>query len=85
MLRPLSLSIALCKRLAVHRTITSQAPLLEELTLKHFKYGLYYPVYIGETLNSRYKVEVKLGYGGYSTVWLCTDEKCALATFHAYF
>lgn len=33
----------------------------------------FYPVRIGEILNSSYKVLGKLGYGAYSTVWLCRN------------
>ena len=34
--------------------------------------GLYYPVQIGDILDRRYRIEHKLGWGGYSTVWLAT-------------
>jgi serine/threonine protein kinase len=37
--------------------------------------GLYYPVQIGDTLDSRYRIEHKLGWGGYSTVWLAHDTQ----------
>jgi serine/threonine protein kinase len=73
-LRVLNLPIAVSKPLTMYRTIVTQAPLLEEQKLKHYKYGLYYPIHIGQNLHSRYGVEVKLGYGGYSTVWLCRDK-----------
>lgn len=33
----------------------------------------FYPVKIGEVLHSRYQIVGKLGYGGYSTVWLSRD------------
>ncbi|KAM4570525.1 SRSF protein kinase 3 isoform 1-T1 [Fundulus diaphanus] len=36
-------------------------------------YGGYHPVQIGDTLNRRYQVESKLGWGFFSTVWLCRD------------
>lgn len=60
--------------------MASQAPqvnitsLIEEETLPYYKPGQFYPVFIGELLNSRYKVLGKLGYGAYSTVWLCHDK-----------
>ncbi|KAI0760098.1 kinase-like domain-containing protein [Fomes fomentarius] len=40
-----------------------------------------YPVRIGDVFQSRYQVVGKLGYGGYSTVWLCRDleEHCHVA------
>uniref|UniRef100_G3NHW2 non-specific serine/threonine protein kinase n=1 Tax=Gasterosteus aculeatus TaxID=69293 RepID=G3NHW2_GASAC len=36
-------------------------------------YGGYHPVQIGDTFNKRYQVLSKLGWGYYSTVWLCLD------------
>ncbi|XP_054464606.1 SRSF protein kinase 3 [Anoplopoma fimbria] len=36
-------------------------------------YGGYHPVQIGNTFNRRYQVLSKLGWGFYSTVWLCLD------------
>ncbi|KAL8345937.1 hypothetical protein RB598_000046 [Gaeumannomyces tritici] len=36
--------------------------------------GGYHPVLIGDTLGSRYRVVHKLGYGGFSTTWLCRNE-----------
>lgn len=35
--------------------------------------GLYYPICIGETLADRYRIEQKLGHGGFSTVWMAYD------------
>ncbi|KAK7425029.1 hypothetical protein QQZ08_008305 [Neonectria magnoliae] len=35
--------------------------------------GLYYPTYIGEVLADKYRVEHKLGHGGFSTVWMAYD------------
>ena len=29
----------------------------------------YHPVHVGETLNERYRVMKKLGWGAFSTVW----------------
>ena len=40
--------------------------------------GGYYPVRIGDQLcSSRYRIVHKLGYGGYSTIWLARDERSA--------
>lgn len=56
---------------------------LEKLAGKHHKtqqesvsdyhFGGYKPIAIGEELGRRYKVIRKLGYGHFSTVWLCKD------------
>ncbi|KAF4947504.1 hypothetical protein FGADI_10349 [Fusarium gaditjirri] len=35
--------------------------------------GLYYPICIGETLADQYRIEHKLGHGGFSTVWMAYD------------
>ncbi|KAF1949724.1 non-specific serine/threonine protein kinase [Byssothecium circinans] len=48
---------------------------LEEEKLPWYKPDQFYPVRIGETLDSNYKVLGKLGYGAYSTVWLCRNIK----------
>ena len=34
---------------------------------------LYYPIRIGETLDREYRVEHKLGHGGFSTVWMAHE------------
>ncbi|PYH66875.1 CDK4/6 [Aspergillus vadensis CBS 113365] len=46
---------------------------LEEETLPWYSPERYYPVRVGEVLQSRYQIVGKLGYGGYSTIWLCRD------------
>lgn len=33
----------------------------------------FYPVHIGEVIQSRYQVLYKLGFGTASTVWMCRD------------
>ncbi|XP_049818536.1 SRSF protein kinase 3-like [Aethina tumida] len=38
-----------------------------------YKRGGYHPVKIGDVFRSRYKVLKKLGWGFFSTVWLCWD------------
>ncbi|PYI02454.1 kinase domain protein [Aspergillus sclerotiicarbonarius CBS 121057] len=47
---------------------------IEEETFPFYRLKKFYPIHIGELLNSRYKVLGKLGYGSYSTVWLCHDK-----------
>ncbi len=47
--------------------------MIEEEKLKFYEPEQYYPVHIGEVVKSRYEVVGKLGYGAYSTVWLCRD------------
>jgi serine/threonine-protein kinase SRPK1 len=37
--------------------------------------GGYHPVKIGDTFNNRYNVLRKVGWGHFSTVWLCWDIK----------
>ncbi|EER19662.1 Serine/threonine-protein kinase SRPK1, putative [Perkinsus marinus ATCC 50983] len=38
-----------------------------------YKKGGYHAVHLGEVYNDRYKVLAKLGWGHFSTVWLCED------------
>ncbi|KAJ4307524.1 hypothetical protein N0V84_012673 [Fusarium piperis] len=35
--------------------------------------GLLYPICIGEIVAGRYRIDHKLGYGGFSTVWMAYD------------
>ncbi|KFZ07582.1 hypothetical protein V501_06315 [Pseudogymnoascus sp. VKM F-4519 (FW-2642)] len=45
-------------------------------SLSRYRQGGYHPVTLGNTFNdSRYTVLHKLGWGGYSTVWLARDKK----------
>ncbi|KAH7907717.1 kinase-like domain-containing protein [Hygrophoropsis aurantiaca] len=46
-------------------------PGLEEIN--YYRTGGYHPVHIGDIMHDRYRVINKLGYGGYSTVWLVKD------------
>jgi serine/threonine protein kinase len=41
--------------------------------LEKYEPGGYHPIMIGDTLQERYQVVDKLGFGGYSTVWLARD------------
>ncbi|CAM4760823.1 unnamed protein product [Rotaria magnacalcarata] len=44
---------------------------------KDYCKGGYHPVTIGSTFNQRYHVIRKLGWGHFSTVWLCWDRKAS--------
>ncbi|KAJ5934499.1 protein kinase domain protein [Penicillium verhagenii] len=46
---------------------------IDEETLPHYDAKQCYPVHIGDLFNDRYRVTGKLGYGAYSTSWLCQD------------
>lgn len=36
---------------------------------------VFYPLCVGEILNERYLIEHKIGFGGFSTVWMAHDLK----------
>lgn len=42
--------------------------------LELYEPGGYHPVMIDDSLHNRYRIVDKLGYGGYSTIWLPRDE-----------
>ena len=63
--------------------------------ISKYHHGGYHPVSIGDTLkDSHYKIHHKLGYGGFSTVWLARDRvyagleillhRCTMLTCHSY-
>lgn len=43
--------------------------------IERYRSGGYHPVAIGDYLHDRYRIVHKLGFGGYSTIWLAKDEK----------
>lgn len=44
--------------------------------MRRYKEGGYHPVHLGDELkHGRYRVLHKLGWGGYSTVWLARDKE----------
>lgn len=45
-----------------------------------YRPGGYHPVHIGDIFHSRYLVVQKLGWGHFSTVWMCFDKKAAADT-----
>jgi serine/threonine-protein kinase SRPK3 len=47
----------------------------EDEGIEDYKLGGYHPIHIGEVLLNRYVVIQKLGWGHFSTVWLCRDFK----------
>ena len=51
----------------------------EDLTSPADEGAGFYPVELGETFeDGRFVITRKLGWGGYSTVWLARDRKCVL-------
>lgn len=44
-------------------------------TLEDYRPGGYHPIMIGDNLHERYYIVDKLGFGGYSTVWLAHDTR----------
>ena len=48
---------------------------IEEETLEDYDADDYYPVRRGDILGKRYEAIFKIGYGGYSTVWLAKDMR----------
>jgi len=59
--------------------------LFEEERLPWYSHDQFYPARPGEILDSSFKVIGKLGYGAYSTVWLCRDIRERDAGFVAGF
>lgn len=58
-----------------HISLPLEIP-VEEETLPYYEPEHYYPVHIGEVYESRYQITGRLGYGAYSTSWLCRDLQC---------
>lgn len=52
---------------------------------KDYCKGGYHPVNIGDVYNGRYKVLRKVGWGHFSTVWLCWDTKLVFLYFFIIF
>lgn len=50
-------------------------PLEDVERIERYQPGGYHSIAIGDTLHDRYWIVHKLGFGGYSTIWLARDEK----------
>lgn len=46
---------------------------VEQENARDYRFGGYKPIVLGEVLGKRYEVVRKLGFGHFSTVWLCQD------------
>jgi serine/threonine protein kinase len=55
-----------------------------EEPLKYYIPGGYHPISLGDVFQHRYKIVRKLGWGGYSTVWLAHDQMYAFLLFCEY-
>lgn len=56
--------------------------LYTEEKLSRYRPGGYHPVCLGDAFkNGRYTVYHKLGWGGYSTVWLANDRECVIKSY----
>jgi serine/threonine-protein kinase SRPK3 len=44
-------------------------------SLEKYRLGGYHPLMIGDMLHGRYRIVDKLGFGGYSTIWLAQDTR----------
>ena len=50
--------------------------LFKEENVLNYRPGGFHPIVLGDTLkDGRYKIHHKLGYGGFSTVWVARDSK----------
>lgn len=45
----------------------------EQEDVAQYRRGGYHPIHLGDVLHNRYRVVRKLGWGHFSTVWLCRD------------
>lgn len=45
----------------------------EQEDVAQYRRGGYHPIHLGDILNNRYRVVRKIGWGHFSTVWLCRD------------
>lgn len=45
----------------------------EQEDVTQYRRGGYHPIHLGDILHERYRVVRKIGWGHFSTVWLCRD------------
>lgn len=51
--------------------------------MNRYRPGGFHPVCLGDTFkDGRYKIYHKLGWGGFSTVWLARDQSCVVLALH---
>jgi serine/threonine protein kinase len=51
-------------------------PFLNHESMSGYRPGGFHPVRLGDTFkDGRYKIHHKLGWGGFSTVWLAKDKE----------
>ncbi|KAK2766303.1 hypothetical protein FQN54_007820 [Arachnomyces sp. PD_36] len=58
-----------------HPPLFEYVPIEEVERLERYKPGGYHPLVVGDTIKARYQIVHKLGYGTYSTTWLCWDDQ----------
>ena len=72
------LCVSSCRPMAhiPHNEPRYQLPRLDNVEdIEKYKPGGFHPVHLGDTLRlGRYTIEHKLGFGGFSTVWLARDN-----------
>lgn len=66
-------------------TLTNPTQPFEEEQLPWYRPDQFYPAHVGEILDTKYKIVGKLGYGAYSTVWLCRNLRCVCCDWIAFF
>ena len=65
-------------RISTTKAGNTQYRLIEDIEdLDRYQPGGYHPVQMGDELDGRYRLVDKLGYGGYSTIWLARDLRMA--------
>lgn len=59
--------------------------ILEEENFLDYRPGGFHPVALGDALKAgRYQIHHKLGYGGFSTVWVARDCRYAAVRLNVY-